>query len=849
MSVKTIKELLPFVQKPSRYLGTEVNRIKKNPDAVKLSMALAFPDLYDIGTSHFGIQILYNLLNGHNDILAERVFAPAEDMEALLRQHRLPLPSMESRRPLGCFDIIGFSLLYELNFTNVLNMIDLGQIPIRWIDRDSAHPFIIAGGPSVCNPEPMADFFDAMVFGDGEKVTLQMAETWMAWRADGQIEKEALLEQWSHLEGVYVPRFFEAQYDQNGFQHLSLTTKGKPLIKRTIVADMDQASFPGRPIIPFGKPIHDRLRLEISRGCTRGCRFCQAGMIYRPLRERSPDTIIDLIKSALANTGYEDLSLLSLSTGDYTCLAPLMEKLMQLCQINRVAVSLPSLRAGSLTPALMELIRSVRKTGFTIAPEAGSQRLRDVINKNITYEDVETTVKDAFGLGWHVIKLYFMIGLPTETDEDLDAIVGMVRNLKKIKGPPKRKGKINVSITTFVPKPHTPFQWAPQISLDESNRKIQYLKKKLHIPGVYVKWQKPRMSVLEGILARGDRRISVLIEQAWKNGCTFDGWNDQFKFDLWQQALEQCGLEPDFFTTRSRDLDEPLPWNHMDVKVNVDFFKDQWQAALDVENLDDCRYGDCHHCGVCDFETVKPKVYETFSAVDTPIEKVEDADPGTFVWFSLKYTKLGDARFFGHLELSHIFSRAIRRAQIQVEYSKGFHPMPKISFDDPLPLGIESEAEYMRILVSSGHQCPEILKHMNDHLPDGIQILKCQLRSEAKKERAHQVQRFLMQLNNQDLDLNILDAFKNSATWPYERTNHKGRYHHIDLKSTVQNIILRPKNTLIYEIVPQSQHTIRPKDIVVGILKMPVDVLQEAKVVKLDPLSNTSAVDNDTLNS
>jgi radical SAM family uncharacterized protein/radical SAM-linked protein len=849
MPVKSIKALLPFVQKPSRYLGTEVNRIRKNPDAVKLNMALAFPDLYDIGTSHFGIQILYNLLNGHNDILAERVFAPAQDMEALLRQHRLPLPSMESRRPLGHFDIIGFSLLYELNFTNVLNMIDLGQIPIRWKDRDSVHPFIIAGGPSVCNPEPMADFFDAMVFGDGEKVALQMAQTWMAWREDGQKEKEALLEQWSHLEGVYVPRFFEAQYDQKGFQHLSPPTKGKHLIKRAIVADMDEAGFPEQPIIPFGKPIHDRLRLEISRGCTRGCRFCQAGMIYRPLRERSPDTIMDLIKSALANTGYEDLSLLSLSTGDYTCLAPLMENLMQLCQKNRVAVSLPSLRAGSLTPALMELIRSVRKTGFTIAPEAGSQRLRDVINKNITYEDVETTVKDAFGLGWHVIKLYFMIGLPTETDEDLDAIVGMVRKLKQIKGPPKRKGKINVSITTFVPKPHTPFQWAPQISLDESNRKIAYLKKNLDIPGVYVKWQKPRMSVLEGILARGDRRTSILIEQAWKNGCTFDGWNDQFKFDLWQHALEQCGLEPDFFTTRSRDLDEPLPWNHMDVKVNADFFKDQWQAALDVENLDDCRYGDCHHCGVCDFETVEPKVYETFSAVNTLTEKVGDADPGTFVWFSLKYTKLGDARFFGHLELSHIFSRAIRRAQIQVEYSKGFHPMPKISFDDPLPLGIESEAEYMRILVSSRHQCPEILNKMNDHLPDGIQILNCQLRSEAKKERAHQVQRFSIQLNKQDLDLKFLEAFKNSAKWPYDRTNHKGRYHHIDLKSSVQNIILRGKNTLIYEIAPQSQHTIRPTDIMVGIFKKPVDALQGAKVVKLDPLSNKSAVDNGTPNS
>ncbi|MGD9223944.1 MAG: TIGR03960 family B12-binding radical SAM protein [Desulfobacteraceae bacterium] len=845
MPVKTIEDLLPFVQKPSRYLGTEVNRIKKNPDTVKLNMALAFPDLYDIGTSHFGIQILYNLLNGHNDILAERVFAPAQDMEALLREHRLPLPSMESRRPLSHFDILGFSLLYELNFTNVLNMIDLGQIPIRWKDRDLSHPFIIAGGPSVCNPEPMADFFDAMVFGDGENVALKMAEAWMVWRKEGQKDKEALLEQWSSLEGVYVPSFFEAGYDQKGFQRLSPPKKGEPLIQRAIVENMDGASFPEHPIIPFGKPIHDRLRMEISRGCTRGCRFCQAGMIYRPLRERSPGTLLELIKTALADTGYEDLSLLSLSTGDYTCLTPLMEKLMQLCQINRVAVSLPSLRAGSLSPALMELIRSVRKTGFTIAPEAGSQRLRDVINKNITYEDVENTVKDAFELGWHVIKLYFMIGLPTETDEDLDAIVEMVRKLKKIKGSPKRKRKINVSITTFVPKPHTPFQWARQISLDEANRKIQYLKKKLHIPGVQVKWQRPPMSVLEGILARGDRRLSALIEMAWKKGCIFDGWNDQFNFELWQQAMEQCGLKPDFFTTRSRDLDEPLPWSHMDVKVSPDFFKDQWQAAHNMQSLDDCRYGNCHRCGVCDFKSVEPKVFDTFSTEETPAEKVGETQSGTFVWYCLKYTKLGEARFFGHLELSHIFSRAIRRAQIDVEYSKGFHPMPKISFDDPLPLGIESEAEYMRILVSSWHQCNEIIKHLNDHLPDGIRILNCQLRSEAKKERAYQVQCFSIELVKQDFDHNLVDEFKNSATWPYERTNHKGRIHHIDLKKAVKKMITRGKRTVIYEIAPQCEHTIRPADIMAGIFKMPIDVLQGAKVVKRDSSSSKRAVDND----
>jgi radical SAM family uncharacterized protein/radical SAM-linked protein len=837
MFPQTIHDLLPYVQKPSRYLGTEVNRITKAPDAVKLKMALAFPDLYDIGTSHFGLQILYHLLNRHTDILAERVYAPAKDMEALLRRHNLPLPSMESHRPLNQFDMVGFSLLYELNYTNVINMIDLGMIPIRWKDRYHGHPLIIAGGPAVCNPEPMADFFDAMVFGDGEEITLQMAQTWITWCEEGIEDKTSLLEQWSYLEGVYVPRFFQARYDQKGFQRLSQPQKGRSRIQRVIVADMEQACFPDKPIIPFGKPVHDRLRLEISRGCTRGCRFCQAGMIYRPLRERSPDNLLDLIQKALANTGYEDLSLLSLSTGDYTCLAPLMEELMKLCRHDRVAVSLPSIRAGVLTPGLMEQIRSIRKTGFTIAPEAGSQRLRDVINKNITYQDVETTVKDALALGWNVIKLYFMIGLPTETDEDLDAIVEMVRKLKKIKGPHKRRGNINVSITTFVPKPHTPFQWAQQISLGASKRKIQYLKQKLQIPGVHVKWQKPQMSFLEGILARGDRRMAALIEQAWKNGCTFDGWNDHFKFDSWQQALEQCEIEPDFFTFRRRKLDEPLPWQHMDVKVDDDFFKQQWLAAHDMERVDDCRHGNCHGCGVCDFESMEPKVFEHFSAGNAPSGAQGDDIAETFIWFSLKYSKLRDARFFGHLELSHIFARAIRRAQIQVAYSKGFHPMPKISFDDPLPLGIESEAEYMRIMVSTRHQCQEIVTLMNHHLPDGLQILNCRLRSEAKKERAHQIQRFSIKLWNTQWDLERLEAFKRSESWPYERTNQKGRVHQIDLKETLNHITVKENGTLIYDIVPNPQHIIRPADMLTGIFKMPVEILQGARMIKLDTTS------------
>lgn len=847
MTAKNITDLLPFVQKPSRYLGSEVNRIIKDPDTVELKMALAFPDLYDIGTSHFGIQILYHLLNKQKDILAERVFAPGQDMEAMLRRHQIPLPSMESRRSIGEFDIVGFSLLYELNYTNVLNMLDLGGIPLKWEERTAKHPFIVAGGPCVCNPEPMADFFDAMVFGDGEDVILEMAKAWIGWKQSGNKHKTALLEKWSQLEGVYVPQHFKASYDEHGFQQLLPTTDNNYPISRVIAPDLDQAAFPDIPIIPFGKPIHDRLRLEISRGCTRGCRFCQAGMIYRPVRERSAENIMALIQKALSHTGYEDLSLLSLSTGDYTCLTPLMEYLMQLCRCDHVAVSLPSLRAGSLTPELMELIRSVRKTGFTIAPEAGSQRMRDVINKNITYEDVATTVKDAFELGWRVIKLYFMIGLPTETQEDLDAIVEMVQKLKGIREPKRRKGKINVSLTTFVPKPHTPFQWASQISLETSRKKIAYLKEKLRMPGVQVKWQKPEMSLLEGILARGDRRVGHLIEKAWQNGCTFDGWNDQFDFDGWRKAIRQCGMDADFFTTRERNLEESLPWQHMDARIDTAFFKEQWHASFQGDVKDDCRYGACHACGVCDFDDIQPRVYQACALSPPAQNGAEDNDH--FKWIALKYTKLGDARFFGHLELSNIFSRAIRRAGILVQYSKGFHPMPKLSFDDALPLGIESQAEDMRVSVSVRHDCQEILQLLNHELPSGVRITKCQLRSSAKKEKAGVIHRFCIELTNEEFDQDILNAFNRSQKWPYVKINRKGRERTLDLKEAILKIESKEKTTLYYEIASHYPEIVRPCDVVVGIFKMSADLLKGAKVVKLEPRDKKCTVDNGSANS
>jgi radical SAM family uncharacterized protein/radical SAM-linked protein len=836
MSIKGVQDILGLVQKPSRYLGTEVNSVHKEPGSTPLKVVLAFPDLYEIGTSHFGVQILYHLLNQHEHISAERVFAPARDMQELLRQNRLPLFSLESQQPVAYADIIGFSLLYELNYTNVLNMLDLAGLPLRWAQRDNSHPFIIAGGPCVCNPEPMAEFFDAMVFGDGEGVFLEMAEQWLAWKAAGRPDKIRLLKQWSQLEGVYVPRFYRSSHDGQGFQHLAAARGVRPSISRAILPDLDRAYFPEKPIIPFGKPVHDRLRIEISRGCSRACRFCQAGMLYRPVRERSAHRILELVRTSLDHTGYEDLSLLSLSTGDYTCLAPLMENLVQVCHGDRVAVSLPSLRAGSLTPKLMKLIRSIRKTGFTIAPEAGSQRLRDVINKNITYDDVAATVRDAFELGWRVIKLYFMIGLPTETEEDLDAIVDVVGRLKRIKSPQGRSGQINVSITTFVPKPHTPFQWAGQLTLGDSRQKIDYLKSRLNISGVRLKWQNPEMSLLEGILARGDRRLAAVIAKAWESGCIFDGWNDQFDFGRWRKALEQCGVDADFFTTRLRHLDESLPWSHMDCGVDPDFLKKQWNDLGNADRVDDCRNGNCHGCGICDFDRIQPRVFDACPAFCGEQPAAGRQDQGDdFVWLVLRYSKLGQARYFGHLEMGRIFSRAVRRAKIGVQYSKGFHPLPRLSFDDPLPLGMASEAEQMRIMVSSKTNCGQVVQRLNAYLPQGLRILDCRPKSTGKKEPEPAIHRYDIDLGGIQVDIQIIQRFLMSDEWLYVRSRANGAAHTIDLKAMVKTIDIHRHNGLYMEIQQDRGLTVRPGDFLAGVLDLRPEVLQKVLVTKLAP--------------
>ena len=833
MSIKTIQDILPLVEQPSRYLGTEINAIKKDHNTLQLRIALAFPDMYEIGTSHFGLQILYHILNRHKDIAAERVFAPGLDMAAYLKSADVPIVSLESQQPLNHFDIIGFSLLYELNYTNVLYMLELAKIPFLAGERDLSYPLIIAGGPCVCNPEPVADFFDAMVVGDGENVILEMSHSWMEWKAGGGVDKDALLKKWSDITGVYVPAFFRPRYDDAGFQTLLPEREQRPGVKRAIIGDLDRAPFPEGPIVPFGKPVHDRLRMEVSRGCTRGCRFCQAGMIYRPVRERSMETVVNLLEASLAATGYEDLSLLSLSTGDYECIVPLMEHLMTRCEHSRTAVSFPSLRAGTLTPQLMSLVKKVRKTGFTIAPEAGSQRLRDVVNKNIEEADIVTAVENATRLGWQVIKLYFMVGLPTETAKDLKAIVSLVSHLRKIRVKNRKGIKINVSIATFIPKPHTPFQWAPQICLDEARDRIRWLRDKLRMPGVQFKWQNPEVSLLEGLWSRGDRRLSRLLVAAYQKGCRFDGWSDKFQYRLWQEAISQEGVQIDYYTTRTRAMTEPLPWDHVDTGVDKGFLQSEWERALKGEHTSDCRNRDCNNCGVCDFESIEPKTHNTCNSTAGKHMLTEQPAEAFYKRLRVAYSKQGQAKYFGHLELVKIVLRAIRRAGIPVKFSQGFHPKPLISFEDPLPVGFEGREEHFYLEVAAGLKAQSILERLNQQLPEGLRIIDCQ--PAASRALRNKLNAALYIVTNKDgfFDEKELISFKNSPEVICTRTNRKGKTKALDLKELVLNIELLAPDRLQMTLRTEPGKTVRPPEVLGCIFSLPANTIKQAQIVKM----------------
>jgi radical SAM family uncharacterized protein/radical SAM-linked protein len=812
-------ELLLDSEKPSRYIGAEVNSIRK--EKAEISFLLAFPDTYEVGMSHLGLQILYSILNEIPYVAAQRCFAVWPDRERQLRLRKLPLTSLELQTPLANFDIIGFSLQYELSYTNVLNMLDLGGIPLARIERKDNHPLIIAGGPCCFNPAPLAGFIDAFVIGEGEEIVSEIVATIRTGKKK-KISRHDLLEQLAQISGIYVP----AVHGKN------------QLIKKRIVADLNLWSHPINPVVPLMQTVHDRIILEIARGCTRGCRFCQAGMIWRPYRERNASLLMQMAEKLLSVTGHDEISLLSLSSGDYSCLEFLIKSLMKQHYSKRVALALPSLRVESLTETLIEEIRRTRKTGFTLAPEAGTDKMRQIINKGNTAEDLLVTVDKVFAAGWKSIKLYFMLGLPHEEQADLEGIIDLGYQALRAA---KNRGQVTISLSTFVPKPHTPFQWERQISLEETYAKQEFIRQRVKSRKLIVKWHDARMSLLEGMFSRGDEKLGTLLEKAFHKGCRFDGWTELLRFDLWQEALNESGIKPEDFT-RKRNTNEILPWNNIDCGVSREFLLQEKQRAEDTVATADCRFSSCQDCGVCDFSTTK----NIFSAPEEtqsvlPSLPISDIAAGNENKYRFTFTKLGRARFLSHLELSAALIRALRRSSIALAYSAGYHPHPKISFATATSVGMESKQEYMDIIAQEYLADLNFLKNeINSALPQVIEIIEVRMLSPGEKALAQALQGFEYALYlPTDIDSNRLstikenvDKFLAAPSFSIQRLS-KGKTVTKNIRPFIEKIALDTSGKKVEFTVRQTQEgSARPTDIITHVLGFNTEEGLQIRVVK-----------------
>jgi radical SAM family uncharacterized protein/radical SAM-linked protein len=815
-----------FFQKPSRYINSEVNSIHKE---ASVKVALAFPDVYEIGMSHLGLKILYKIINDLPFASAERVFSPWLDLEAEMKTKGILLSSLESNIPLRDFDIVGFSLQYELSYTTFLNMLYLGGIPLRSEERNNSscrYPLVIAGGPCTVNPLPMSPFIDAFLIGDGEEAIKEIMDTFYKWRTGGDCKRESILHALSEIEGIYVP-----------FVHNNppFTKRGNGGIKRRFIESLDNAPYPDNPIVPYTSIIHDRINIEVSRGCPMGCRFCQAGMTYRPVRERSPEKVMELAENSLRNTGYEEVSFTSLSAGDYSCLLQITREFNKRFAKNKIALSLPSLRVASINHALLKEIRTVRKTGFTIAPEAGTDRLRRVINKDFKEEDFEQALKILFEEGWHNLKLYFMIGLPTETGEDIEAIPKMAMQALKIaKRYTKRFVNINIGVSPFVPKPHTPFQWYGQNPSGELKRKKDYIKNALTKKGFKIKGHDVEMSLLEAAFSRGDERLAQLIEKAWSLGCRLDGWSDVFNFEKWKMAMDLTGVDVIDFAKKTFENSDVFPWGKIDIGVTKEFLRKEYQKALSGDITSDCRKI-CHHCGLeclerktkigrCEDRKISDQDSKPTSHLlnfsSSKLYKMHRFNPARI---RVEFSKTGRLKYLSHLELVTLLQRAMRKAGVPLVYSKGFHPSPNIAFGPPLGVGISGLNEYFDMEIIPPFDLVINSRKLNDILPEGIYIKDMAAIPANTKSLSSFITRYEYEIKYGDLS----GAYRFLSE---KEINAQREKHTINLRPMVEEARLTNEDTITLIVVDQGEIKVRLGELLPLIFNTPLERLNIVRV-------------------
>ncbi|MFO7875899.1 MAG: TIGR03960 family B12-binding radical SAM protein [Desulfovermiculus sp.] len=814
MANTQVHPLLPLLPRPSHYLGTEVNAETKEPAGILLRWGLAFPDLYEVGMSHLGLKILYHILNTSSGIWAERVFAPSLEAAKIMRAHQTPLSTLESQTSLAALDILGFSLTHELCYTTVLYMLDLAGIPFRRGQRDATWPLVVAGGGACVNPEPMAPFFDLFVIGDGEEVIKELSHEIVRGK-QAQASREEILGELGHIPGIYIPEHFH----QTGSGHVARPSFPETRhVEKRVVADLNQAPFPTRQIVPFGQAVHDRFTLEVARGCTRGCRFCQAGMTMRPVRERRLPQLDELLESGLDSTGFEELSFLSLSTGDFSQLEALFAQSLARCQEEQVAISLPSLRVGSLNPSLMHSMATLRRTGATLAPEAGSQRLRNVINKGISQQALLEHTRDLFACGWRRLKLYFMIGLPTETYDDLQAIYDLCLQVLDTAGADKKKIQLTASIALFVPKPHTPFQWEAQDDVQTAGQKISFLQDLFRKPkNLSLRWHDPSMSSIEGVFSRGDSSLAQAVEEAYARGDILTSWHEHFDFSVWEEVLSRNRTGRAVWL-QARELDADLPWAHINCGVHPSFLLQEREKARQEAMTPDCRYQGCSRCGVCtspregsalarqeQTRGIRPVVNQDRRDQEgergpTPPARSEEIWEQKTNSLVLKYEKKGPAAYLSQLELQTVFERLFRRAALPLSFTRGFHPMPRLSFGRALPVGVSSEEETCMIGLRRSCPFPDVCAHLNRFSVPGLLFTRAHEVTPGYKLKQPRWEQFFLcfelSLRRSEQELERWVEIAHADKWTVVRQTKKGA-RQVDLRSRLCHVEIQPPDGVI----------------------------------------------------